>query len=174
MDKLSELNNADKEQAILLLEPLIERAPEIAKRVASRRPFESPDDLRQAIKIELLELNETELINLFRAHPELAPENPLAMTSPSQSEQERLNLTSGENEHRARLAELNASYRDKFGFPFITALVCHQNMDTVLSEFEARLTSNRGTEVEQAIEQIVIVSSSRVGAAFGGEDEITS
>ena len=38
MDKLSELNAASEEQAICLLEPFIERAPEIAKRVASHRP----------------------------------------------------------------------------------------------------------------------------------------
>jgi len=171
MDKLSELNNADKERAVLLLEPLIERAPEIAKRVASRRPFQSTDDLRQAIKIELLELNETEQVSLFRAHPELAPANPLAMTSLSQSEQGRLNLTSSENEYCARLAELNASYRDKFGFPFITALVRHQNMDSVLTEFETRLASDRGVEVEQTIDQVVTVSSSRALAAFGRDDE---
>jgi 2-oxo-4-hydroxy-4-carboxy-5-ureidoimidazoline decarboxylase len=167
MDKLNELNNANEEQAVLLLAPLIERAPEIAKRVAVRRPFNGSDDLHQAIKTELLGLNEAEQVSLFRAHPELAPENPLAMTRSSQSEQGRLKLTSHENRYRAQLADLNVRYRDKFGFPFITALVRHQDMDSVLTESETRLASDRRAEVEQTIDQIVTVSSSRVHAAFG-------
>jgi OHCU decarboxylase len=166
MEKLGELNRANEERAISLLEPLIERAPEIARRVAARRPFESADDLRQAIRSELLGLNEEERVQLFRAHPELAPENPLAMTGASQSEQGRLNLTSDTNEFRARLEELNTRYRDKFGFPFITALVRHKGMDSVLSEFEMRLSADLESEIEQALEQVATVSSSRVKAVF--------
>ena len=170
MDKISELNNADEEQAVALLEPLIERAPEIAAEVARHRPFQSTDDLSRAIRLELLNLDEIERVGLFRAHPELAPENPLAMTGASQSEQGRLDLTSDTNEYRDRLANLNANYRGKFGFPFITALVCHQNMQSVLTEFEARLEMDRATEIEQAIHQIFTVSSARVRAAFGSEN----
>jgi len=166
MDKLGELNSADEEQAFLLLEPLIERAPEIARRVARRRPFESADDLWQAMQSELLDLNEEERVRLFRAHPELAPMNSLSMTSASQSEQGRLNLTSDTNEFRARLDELNVRYRGKFGFPFITALVHHEDMESVLSEFETRISADHESEIEQALEQVVAVSSSRVKAVF--------
>jgi len=166
MDKLEELNRASEEQAVLLLEPLIERAPVIAQRVARRRPYKSADELRQAIRSELLDLNEEERVRLFRAHPELAPENPLSMTNASQSEQGRLNLTSDTNEFKARLDDLNARYRDKFGFPFITALVRHEDMGSVLAEFETRLEADRESEIEQALEQVTTVSSLRVEADF--------
>jgi 2-oxo-4-hydroxy-4-carboxy-5-ureidoimidazoline decarboxylase len=166
MGTLSELNGENEMQAIALLEPLIERAPEIAARVARRRPFQSADDLHQTIRQELLSLNEVERLSLFRAHPELAPDNPLAMTDASQSEQGRLNLTTDTNEYRDRLADLNAKYRSKFGFPFITALVRHPNMQSVLIEFEARLAKDSATEIEQAIDQVITVSSARVRAAF--------
>jgi OHCU decarboxylase len=166
MDKLEELNSADEEQAFLLLEPLIERAPEIARRVARRRPFESADDLWLAMQSELLDLNEEGRVRLFRAHPELAPMNPPSMTSASQSEQGRLNLTSDTNEFRARLDELNARYLDRFGFPFITALVRHEDMESVLSEFETRISADHESEIEQALEQVVAVSWSRVKAVF--------
>ncbi len=174
MEGLSELNCAGEERAVALIAPLIERAPEIARRVARRRPFQSPDDLIHAIRSELLLLGEAERIDLFRAHPELAPENPLAMTRESQSEQWRLNLTLRENEYRARLSDLNTRYREKYGFPFITALVRHPDIDSVLTEFEARLTSDRKSEIQQAIDQIAIVSSSRVRASFGSRDTRTS
>jgi len=169
MGTLSELNGGNEVQATALLEPLIERAPEIAARVARRRPFQSADDLHQTIRQELLSLDETERVSLFRAHPELAPDNPLAMTGASQSEQGRLNLTTETNEYRDRLADLNAKYHGKFGFPFITALVRHQSMQSVLTEFEVRLTKDRATEIEQAMVQVVTVSSARVRAAFGCE-----
>lgn len=171
MDKLEELNCADEERAILMLEPLIERAPTIARDVARRRPFVSADDLRQAIRRELLDLNEEERVRLFQAHPELAPMNPLSMTSESQTEQGRLNLTADTNKFKARLDQLNERYRDKFGFPFVIALVRHQDMSSVFTEFETRLSADRETEIEQALEQVATVSSSRVDAFLeSGQD----
>ena len=174
MDKLSELNSADEQRAIRLVAPLIERAPEIAKRVALRRPFQNADHLSEAIRSELLRLSDPQRIDLFKEHPELAPDNPLAMTSESQSEQGRLSLTSQGNEYRARLSDLNARYREKYGFPFITALVRHPDIESVLLEFEVRLASDRKSEIEQAIDQIAVVSSSRVHESFGSSDTCTS
>lgn len=167
MIRLDQLNRANPEEVVHMVEPLIERAPIIARRVAARRPFACTEDLCQAIRAELRNLDEADRIELFRAHPELAPDNPLAMTAESQQEQGRLNLTSGKTEHRDELADLNARYRDKFGFPFIVALVRHSDMNSVLREFRARLTQDRDTEIDTAIEQIATVSSARVKAAFG-------
>jgi OHCU decarboxylase len=167
MVRLDELNIAAEERAVVILEPLIERAPEIARRVARHRPFSAADGISQAIRSELLKLETTSQIDLFRAHPELAPDNPLAMTCASQQEQGRLNLTSDRNKFRIRLADLNARYATKFGFPFITALVRHNDINSVLAEFEARLGNSREQEIQQAIDQICHVSSSRVQKAFG-------
>jgi 2-oxo-4-hydroxy-4-carboxy-5-ureidoimidazoline decarboxylase len=174
VSRLGELNRADEERAVVIIEPLIERAPVIAQRVARHRPFISSDDLRKAIRSELLGLNKEERVRLFRAHLELAPMNPLSMTGASQSEQGRLNLNSDKNEYRARLDELNTRYRDKFGFPFITALVRHKDMDSVLSEFEMRLAADLESEIERALEQVATVSSSRVKTVFecSGLDKI--
>lgn len=167
MDKLDELNGADADRAAIILEPLIERAPEIARKIVHHRPFADTKGLCEAIRIELQSLGEAEQIHLFRAHPELAPDNPLAMTPSSQAEQGRLNLVANTNKYQARLGDLNARYYKKFGFPFITALVCHKDIDSVLAEFEDRLASNREQEIQRAIGQICQVSSSRVEKAFG-------
>ena len=171
MNKLNELNDADEEHAIAMIVPLIERAPEIARRVARRRPFVTSEGLASAIRDELLHLNEDERIDLFRAHPELAPDNPLAMTQESQNEQGRLNLTSQGSAYRSRLADLNQRYQERHGFPFITALVRHPTIDSVLSEFETRLASERSEEMQRAVEQVALVSSSRVEAAFGNSGD---
>ncbi|MEP4380222.1 MAG: 2-oxo-4-hydroxy-4-carboxy-5-ureidoimidazoline decarboxylase [Alphaproteobacteria bacterium] len=167
-DKLEELNSADDERAVALVGPLIERAPEIAAAVARLRPFDSKDDLVQGIRDELRKLNATARVELFNAHPELAPENPLAMTDMSQAEQGRMDLTGDDNAYRARITDLNTRYRAKFAFPFITALVRHSDMESVLTEFEGRLANDHQEELENALEQVIMVSASRARALFGG------
>lgn len=167
MSKLDSLNNVAQLEAVEIVRPLIERAPDIAVNVANRRPFDSISALLQAIKVELHALTELQLIELYKAHPELAPENPMTMTRGSQSEQGRLNLTSSTNKYRARLNELNEQYYQKFGFPFITALVRHRDMTSVMADFETRLFNERNEEVRQALDEIVMVSQARVESVFG-------
>jgi len=167
MDRLGDLNAADDDRAVSLVSPLIERAPHVARKVAQARPFANVEALALAIRRELAGLDEAERIALFRTHPELAPDDPLSMTRESQGEQGRLKLTSADNSYRTRLAELNAAYRARFGFPFITALVRHPDLASVLSEFERRLTANRASEIETALEQVATVSLARLRAAFG-------
>lgn len=166
MDRLEQLNSADEMQAVKLLSPMIERAPQIAARVARHRPFTDVRALNQAIWTELHNLSISEKIDLFREHPELAPNNPLSMTEASQNEQGRFDLTDSSHRYREMLSRLNAQYREKFGFPFIIALVRHDNMESVLSEFEARMERNRDTEIAAAIEEVIAVSASRVEHAF--------
>lgn len=166
MNKLDALNRASARDAVEMLTPVIERAPEVAALVVEHRPFADLGELRRAIRDALASLQASQRIQLFRAHPELAPDNPLAMTPESQSEQARLDLTSDGNAHRGRLDELNRRYREKFGFPFITALVRHSNMESVMAEFEARLAHDRSAEIETAIEQIAAVSASRLATWF--------
>ncbi|SDZ32851.1 2-oxo-4-hydroxy-4-carboxy-5-ureidoimidazoline decarboxylase [Jannaschia faecimaris] len=172
MTRLGELNTINEEQAAEFLEPLIERAPNVAARVARHRPFNDLDGLQRAIQRELLALDEAESLDLFRAHSDLAPDNPLSMTGASQSEQGRLDLTDEGNTHRARLVDLNKRYRERFGFPFITALVRHHDINSVLAEFEGRLAEDRTTEIARAIEQISIVSLERVRLAFGCDEMV--
>lgn len=170
MVKVSDLNDANVAKALQLVEPLIERAPDIASKVIGHRPFASTKDLAQAIRTELINLPEDAKIGLFRAHPELAPDNPLTMTSESQSEQARLQLTSEQNEYRTQLVALNSAYQEAFGFPFITALVRHDSMQSVLSEFESRLKRDRASEIEEALHQVGVVSSARVENTFTHDD----
>ena len=166
MNTLSKLNNANDDLAVSMISPLIERAPDIAEKVSKYRPFENSHALCDAILSELLKLDEEESLTLFRAHPELAPNKPLSMTSASQKEQGRLDLTSQHNQHRTHLFTLNTQYQEKFGFPFIIALANHANMESVIRSFETRLTSNRDSEIKNAIKQIHDVSSARVHALF--------
>ena len=167
MDRLDDLNTADDDRAASLVSPLIERAPHVARKVARSRPFANAEALALAIRRELSGLDEAERIALFRAHPELAPDDPLSMTRESQGEQGRLNLTSASNRYRARLAELNAAYRSRFGLPFIVALARHPDTESVLAAFERRLAADRASEIETALGEVIAVSLARLQTAFG-------
>lgn len=167
MDRLDELNTADEDRAVSLVSPLIERAPHVARKVARARPFADVEALALAIRRELSGLDEAERIALFQAHPELAPGDPQSMTRESQGEQGRLNLTSAHNRYRARLTELNAAYRGRFGFPFIVALARHTDAESVLAAFERRLAADRATEIETALAEVIAVSLARLQTAFG-------
>lgn len=171
MTKISDLNASDDALAQDLILPLIERSPDIAKRVAGLRPFRCLTELADAIQSELLALNEDQRIQLFRAHPELAPDNPLAMTEESQSEQSRLKLTDKKNGYKTRISELNSVYRERFGFPFITAVFRHEDMASVISEFERRLTSDRSAEIATALAEIIAITRSRVEKSFDSQEE---
>lgn len=172
MSKLDALNCASAEDAVVMLTPMIERAPDVAALVAERRPFTDVAALCKAIHDALLSLEEPQRIRLFQAHPKLMPEDPLAMTPASQFEQERLELTTAGNAYRSKFDTLNRRYQEKFGFPFITALVRHADTESVIADFETRLAASRSDEVNAAIEQIAAVSASRVSAIFG-ESKVT-
>lgn len=167
MSNLKRLNEATEHEALTLIEPLIERAPDIAKRVTQRRPFPTIDDLEAAITAELMSLSEGAKIDLFNAHPELGSNKPLEMTLESQNEQGRLNLTSEVSDATARLKELNGLYRKKFGFPFITAVARHSSISSILNEFEKRLSGERRGEIDNAIGQVIHICGTRAIQQFG-------
>ena len=174
MPSLHDLNIDDEKLVVRHLEPLIERAPFIAKRVAVKRPFQSCEDLIQAIEEELHALGTEQKITLFRAHPELAPDNPLTMTKASQGEQRRLGLTDEVSNYKELLDALNKQYTETHGFPFITALVRHPNMESVLKEFEARLQETTEAETQRALKEVAAVSSERVRRTFAVANAIDS
>jgi len=163
---ISDLNHADAAAAIAIIVPLIERGPNLAARVIKRRPFADPNALAAAIRTEILELDNDELVALFRRHPELAPAAPDTMTAESRQEQGRLGLAAPMTGVRERLAELNTLYTRKFGFPFIIALHRHDHISSVIAEFERRLDATVDSEMAAAREEIASVSRMRVLDAF--------
>ncbi|MDW3223602.1 MAG: 2-oxo-4-hydroxy-4-carboxy-5-ureidoimidazoline decarboxylase [Paracoccaceae bacterium] len=167
---IRELNNCDEKRALQLLEPVIERAPAVVMQVLRHRPFADLADLILRISEELYALSDSQRMDLFQAHPELATDQPQSMTIASQKEQGQFGLTSSDNAHRTRLEKLNRAYREKFGFPFIVALSSHTSMDSVFAEFDIRLSADKTSEINRALEQICSVSAERVRRTFGGPD----
>lgn len=96
-----------------------------------------------------------ERLALIRAHPELAGKAAIdrTLTEASAAEQASAGLDRLTEDEFARFHELNAAYRERFGFPFI---ICVRLTDKagILAAMEARLANDRDTEIATAIAQI--------------------
>ncbi|MEA3390102.1 2-oxo-4-hydroxy-4-carboxy-5-ureidoimidazoline decarboxylase [Sphingobium sp. CCH11-B1] len=96
-----------------------------------------------------------EQLALIRAHPELAGKAAIdrTLTDASAAEQASAGLDRLTPEEFARFHDLNAAYRDRFGFPFI---ICVRLTDKagILAAMENRLSNDRDTEIATALTQI--------------------
>ena len=103
-------------------------------------------------------------MELIRAHPELAGR--LArlgqLTEASRSEQNQAGLDSLTENQIAKMNQLNAEYRNKFGFPFI---ICARlnDADSIVSAMRARLDNNPEAEFQTALAEISKIARLRLG-----------
>jgi OHCU decarboxylase len=100
---------------------------------------------------------------LIEAHPDLAGKLALAnkLTQDSTHEQAGAGLDRLSEGELARFTELNAAYRARFGFPFITA-VKGRTKDEIAAEFARRLDNDAPKEFATALDQINRIAMFRI------------
>src|SRR5690606_12984780 len=120
MPTLQQLNDATDHEAVALLDGIYEHTPWVAQRAVASRPFRSLAHLAYALHAAVAAATREEQLALVRVHPELGGRAMVAgtLTADSAAEQSRSGLTHCTPEEFARLRELNATYSEKFGFPF--------------------------------------------------------
>ena len=165
---LAALNEAPKSEFMRVLGDIVEHSPWVAERAFRRRPFLSLDDLHTRLMDCIRESSDAEKIELFNRHPELAGREALAgeMTESSTSEQSRLGLARLQPSQNERLSRLNRDHRARFGFPFITALRLHRDLDSVMREGETSLNNGLEAEVDRTLKQISAIVYGRLGRLF--------
>lgn len=165
---LAALNEASKSEFMRVLGDVVEHSPWVAERAFGRRPFVSLDDLHTKLMDCIRESSDAEKIELFSRHPELAGREALAgeMTESSTSEQGRLGLARLQPSQYERLSRLNRDYRAKFGFPFITALRLHRDLDSVMREGETSLNNELEAEIDRTLRQISAIVYGRLSRLF--------
>lgn len=96
-----------------------------------------------------------ERLGVLTAHPDLAGKIAQAkrLTAESTAEQASAGLDALTDDERATFERLNASYSEKFGFPFIIAVKGLTKTD-ILTTFERRVSHNRETEFTEACRQV--------------------
>ena len=139
---------------------LFEHSPWVEAR-ADARP--SSGDRHVDLMAVVADASDDERLALIRAHPELAGKAAIdrTLTQASAAEQASAGLDRLTPAEFARFHDLNAAYRERFGFPFI---ICVRLTDKagILSAMEARLAHDRETEIATAIAEIGKITALRL------------
>ena len=83
------------------------------------------------------------------------------MTSESTAEQSSANLNLMTKEEKAKMAELNQKYKDKFGFPFVICARLNKK-DAILNGLELRCYNDLDVEVQTGIDEVLKICQLRM------------
>jgi 2-oxo-4-hydroxy-4-carboxy-5-ureidoimidazoline decarboxylase len=160
---LPALNSLDRGAFTEALGAVFEHSPWVAERAWDRRPFATVADLHTAMVAAVTSSSAHEQLALLRSHPDLAGRTARAGTMSADSAAEQSSagldrLTDGEYE---RFHRLNATYRERFGFPFIIAVRRHDKTG-ILEAFAPRLGHTREQEIETALAQVAEIARLRL------------
>lgn len=186
---LRELNETDLDEFVAALGWIFEASPWVAELAWEKRPFATLDALHSAMTSVVKTAAEDQQTALLRAHPDLGavrlkpdptgnvrlgadrlePDSTGSvrlqadrkMSDASQREQAGAGLDTLTREELQRMQELNAAYREKFGFPFLYAVKGSTKRD-ILGALERRLTSRRDIEHQEALRQVFRIARFRL------------
>lgn len=118
-----------------------------------------------ALRLAVEKASETAQTYLLKAHPELASKASLAgeLTESSTKEQRSAGLNACSPEELQKLRDLNASYRARFGFPFIVAVTGMTRAD-IIAAMEARCGAMALSERREALNQVHKIAEIRLKA----------
>lgn len=158
-----DLNALDRDAFVARFGGIFEHSPWVAERGWAARPFADVAALHAAMVRAMRAGSATDKTALLRAHPELAGREAKEgrLTEASTGEQKSAGLDRLAPEEMRRLAELNAAYRAKFGFPFIIA-VRARTKDQIFAEFARRLACTPSEEFEAALGEVEIITRIRL------------
>ncbi|MGY2047304.1 allantoinase PuuE [Methylobacterium sp. JK268] len=143
---------------------VFEHSPWVAERVLAQGLGPAQDDadgLHAAMVAAMRGADPERLTALIRSHPDLG-ERVGTLTPDSAAEQASAGLDALSEEDRARFLDLNARYRERFGFPFVMA-ARDRRPDEILSALETRLENDPETEREAALAEIETIARLRLG-----------
>lgn len=165
---LAEINALDRDGFAARLGGIFEHSRWVAERAWAARPFGHFADLHAAMVRAMRAGSEAEKTALLRAHPELAGREAKEgrLTAASTGEQKSAGLDRLDAAEMRRLAELNAAYRAKFGFPFIIAVRARTKSE-ILAEFARRLARTSAEERETALGEVEIIARIRLERLLG-------
>ncbi len=160
---VKQCNSSSQEEFQAVLGPVFEKSSWIAGRTWERRPFSDRAGLLKEMITTVEQAGDGALVDLIGAHPDLAArvDERLSLTSESLNEQSASGLFELSDLELEQLRELNASYRDRFGFPFV---ICARlnSISAILGAMEKRMSHDRHEEIAFAWEEIQKIAALRL------------
>ncbi len=156
---LTQINAADQDTFVALLGWVFEGSPWVAAGARPARPFADRAALHQALCAVMWAAPPARQIALIAAHPDLVGRAALAgtLTPESTREQAAAGLDRLTPDEQATFAQLNARYRETFGFPFV---ICarENKKESILAGFATRLDHSRAEELTTALAEIAKIA----------------
>ncbi|MBX3169675.1 MAG: 2-oxo-4-hydroxy-4-carboxy-5-ureidoimidazoline decarboxylase [Candidatus Eremiobacteraeota bacterium] len=118
------------------------------------------EDLPAAMRSAVEAAGREQQLALLRAHPDLG-EKLDTLTPDSVSEQQGAGLNLCSPEEFREFHELNRTYKEKFGFPFIVA-VKGLNRQDILQRFRERIHNSAEAEFRTALDQVHRIAAFRL------------
>lgn len=165
---LDGLNECSRNGFVAALGAVFEHAPWVAEAAFGQRPFATVAAVHKAMADALRQADAERQLSVIRAHPELGSRLARAdLTTASQAEQGSLGLDRLSEAEFDRFTEFNATYRARFGFPFIICVRRHTR-DSILRQFAGRLGNNEATERAAALDEIALITRLRLVEMLDG------
>jgi 2-oxo-4-hydroxy-4-carboxy-5-ureidoimidazoline decarboxylase len=166
---LAQLNEMARPEFVAALGEVFEHASWLADAAAAHRPFATVTELHAAMLAALVAAPVETVTRLLNNHPDLAGSAARAepLTVHSAREQAGAGLDRLSDEETARLAQWNARYRARFGFPLIICALRHSK-DSIFAEFQRRLAGEPATERDAALDEIARISALRLARTIVG------
>ncbi len=149
----------DQPEFIAKYANIFEHSPWVPERAFAHGPFPNKTALHAAFVAVVNEAGEAKQLDLIRAHPELGAR--IALTDASTAEQQGAGLKNLTSEEFAQFSQMNAAYREKFGFPFVICVRRHTK-SSILAAFAQRLTHDAATERLTALAEIAEIAKLRL------------
>jgi 2-oxo-4-hydroxy-4-carboxy-5-ureidoimidazoline decarboxylase len=162
---MNAINSMDRAAFVQKFGGIFEKSPWVAEKAWEKRPFASIDDLHAAMVNIVKNSPVPNQLALLQSHPDLAGKEAQAgaMTASSVSEQASAGLNALSKAEIAQISELNAAYKQKFGFPFIIAVRMHTK-EGIFFEFNRRLANETQTEFANDLQNVYAITRLRLGA----------
>ena len=160
---VAELNRLSPADCAHALAGIAEHAPWVASAVATERPFADSAAVQDHCELVIRRAVDALRCELIASHPDLAGKAAIAeaLTTESASEQASAGLDRLTPTEFAEFHQLNAAYRERFGFGFIICVREHTKA-SILSEFRRRLTGKPAVELASALDEVIKIVRLRV------------
>lgn len=163
---IEHLNSLNRMGFVSAIGWVFEDSSWVAERAWDVRPFAGVDALHRAMVEQVEQALPEEQLALLRAHPDLGTR--ARVSDASTAEQAGAGLDQLTIDEFERLRNLNASYRERFGFPFLFAVKGSTKHD-ILGALEQRIQSSREQEFRVALEQVYRIARFRLEDILEGE-----
>ena len=168
---IESINAMDQATFVETFGGIFEKSPWVAEEGWNARPFDSIDDLHADLYAVIAEAPRDAQVTFLNQHPELAGKEAQAgtMTASSVAEQASAGLNALTPEEMQTLAEGNAAYREKFGFPFMIFVRGHTK-EGIFFYLDRRQQNDPSTdeELHNALMQVWGITRSRVQRKVSG------